>query len=121
MKVLSIKQPWAHAIIQGWKPVENRTWSTQYRGEIGIHAGKAFDHAGYDWICYNCPELLLPHRRAFPTGGIIGKANLIDVVKQHESKFFFGPYGFVLADAAPLPFRAIAGQLGFFEVKDVVG
>ena len=39
MKVLSIRQPWAWAIVAGFKPVENRTWKTGYRGPLLIHAG----------------------------------------------------------------------------------
>ena len=50
MKALSIKQPWAWAIIHAGKNVENRTWATSYRGPLLIHAGKTFDHEGYQWI-----------------------------------------------------------------------
>lgn len=37
MKVLSIKNPWAYMIAHGIKDVENRTWKTNYRGELLIH------------------------------------------------------------------------------------
>lgn len=40
MKCLSVKQPYASAIIFGLKDVENRTWTTQYRGRILIHSTK---------------------------------------------------------------------------------
>ena len=40
MKVLSIKQPWASAIVYGLKDVENRNWQTSYRGPILIHSSK---------------------------------------------------------------------------------
>lgn len=40
MKALSIRQPWAHLIIHG-KPIENRSWSTTYRGPLLLHAAKA--------------------------------------------------------------------------------
>jgi len=36
---LSIRQPWAWLIVQGHKPIENRTWPTTYRGPLLIHAG----------------------------------------------------------------------------------
>lgn len=35
MKALSVQQPWAWAIFNG-KPVENRTWPTGYRGQLGV-------------------------------------------------------------------------------------
>ena len=41
MKVITICQPYAELILLGEKRVENRTWPTNYRGTIGIHAGKS--------------------------------------------------------------------------------
>jgi len=38
MKALSIKQPYALYICTGIKTVENRTWKTDYRGRLIIHA-----------------------------------------------------------------------------------
>ena len=40
MKVLSVRQPWAHAIVSGEKDVENRTRNVvgAWRGPIAIHA-----------------------------------------------------------------------------------
>lgn len=40
MKVLTIKQPFATLIIEGYKEYEFRTWKTKFRGEFLIHAGK---------------------------------------------------------------------------------
>ena len=40
MKVITIKQPFATLIVEGIKEYEFRTWRTNYRGEILIHAGK---------------------------------------------------------------------------------
>lgn len=41
MLALTICEPYATLIILGKKPVENRTWPTQYRGPLLIHAGKS--------------------------------------------------------------------------------
>ncbi len=41
MKTLTICQPYAELILLGEKRVENRTWSTRYRGPLLIHAGKS--------------------------------------------------------------------------------
>lgn len=43
MKALTVKQPWAAAIMQWGKDVENRSRPTTYRGQLYIHAGKAWD------------------------------------------------------------------------------
>lgn len=64
----------------------------------------------------NSPEIDLPLPAGFERGGIVGKANLHDVVKESSSPWFFGPVGFCLGDAKPLPFVPMAGKLGFFEV-----
>ena len=37
MKVLSVKNPYAYLIVHGIKDVENRSWKTDYRGELLIH------------------------------------------------------------------------------------
>jgi hypothetical protein len=41
---LTIHQPWAWAIAEGWKPVENRSWKTGHRGLVAIHAGAEIDN-----------------------------------------------------------------------------
>ena len=38
MKALSVRQPWAWAIIHAGKDIENRTRITRYRGPVAIHA-----------------------------------------------------------------------------------
>ncbi len=43
MKVITLKQPWATLIAEGYKKYEFRSWKTNYRGEIYIHAGKGID------------------------------------------------------------------------------
>lgn len=43
MKVLTVKEPWASLIKEGLKTYEFRSWKTNYRGKILIHAGKGID------------------------------------------------------------------------------
>jgi hypothetical protein len=38
MKALSLWQPWASLIAMREKQIETREWSTEYRGELAIHA-----------------------------------------------------------------------------------
>ena len=40
MKALSLWQPWASVIATGAKRIETRSWSTNYRGPLLIHAAK---------------------------------------------------------------------------------
>lgn len=43
MKVLTLKQPWATLVAEGIKKYEFRSWKTNYRGKILIHAGSGID------------------------------------------------------------------------------
>jgi hypothetical protein len=45
---LTIRQPWAGAITHGPKRIENRSWTTPYRGLIAIHAGAGVG-ARWEW------------------------------------------------------------------------
>lgn len=40
MKALTLTQPWASLVALGHKRFETRSWSTNYRGELAIHAAK---------------------------------------------------------------------------------
>lgn len=40
MQAITLHQPWASLIAAGKKQYETRSWSTNYRGPIAIHAGK---------------------------------------------------------------------------------
>ncbi len=120
MKALSIRQPWAWLIVNGYKPVENRNWKTNYRGKILVHAGKAMTDDDYH-IAYEIAKnegINIPHPDEYNFGGIIGETEIVDCVTQHDSPFFFGPFGFVLDNSYPLPFRPCKGKLGLFEVKE---
>jgi hypothetical protein len=135
MKAISIQQPWAWALFHG-KPVENRTWRTDYRGDLLIHASKVFDMDGFKWL--RSHGYLLDDRGAeiirsdkilgyygnnipswFDLGCIIGKVNMVDCVVHHPEEWFFGPYGHVYANPiefkTPIPFK---GKLKFFDVPD---
>lgn len=115
---LSIRQPWAWLIVNGGKDVENRDWSTSFRGPIYIHASKGMTGEEYDYAHFFAHKLgiSIPHQSQLERGGIIGKARIVDCVRESTSPWFFGAYGFVLDHAEPLPFRPFKGQLGFFRV-----
>ena len=108
---LSIRQPWAWLIVNGYKHVENRTWSTRFRGQFLIHAGKTIDPDGF-----RVAEefgIILPAN--LDCGGIVGEAELIVCVSDYDSVWFCGPWGLVIRNARPLPFRPCRGKPGFFD------
>lgn len=74
MKVLTIKQPWATLIMQGYKRFEFRSWQTKYRGDLLIHAGKGIDKEAIKRLEKYLPKELL-------TGKILGKVTLVDCIK----------------------------------------
>jgi hypothetical protein len=115
MKALSIQQPWAYAILHLGKDIENRDWRTSHRGEFLIHTGRVLDHYGVRHIR---EDLGLPLPERFDLGGIVGRAVLRHCVRAHESKWFCGEFGFVLQGVRALPFMALPGKLGFFQVPD---
>lgn len=115
---LSIMQPWAWAIVEADKDVENRTWATNYRGPICIHAGKKYDSDGADSMMFHDYLTIPPD---LPKGGIVGVAEIVDCVTRHRSRWFIGPYGFVLRNARPVPFVPCRGRLGFFRWREGSG
>lgn len=88
MKAISIRQPFAWAIVHANKRIENRArrGAPSYRGPILIHAAKGCARAEYedgaDAIDYatagrlRCPPLQLLYR-----GGFVGRARLVEVVR----------------------------------------
>jgi len=142
MKCLTICQPYAHLIVtpqdelpmtQVQKRVENRTWSTPYRGPMLIHAGKSEKYWN-DYYSYLFPKVAW--------GAIVGRCQLIDCVEvlldiekrpvmsdfvrhkypwlaQHEHTE--GPWCWILEKVerfeTPIPF---AGKQGLFNVDDSI-
>jgi hypothetical protein len=85
------------------------------RGPVLIHAGKSKSDTGAEALAYIKRRYRvadLPEK--FETGGIVGIAEITDCVRRHRSKWFHGPFGWVLANARRLPFKPCKGQLKFF-------
>jgi hypothetical protein len=103
MKVLTIKQPWVHAILHEGKDIENRTWATSHRGWIAIHAAAKPNRDARFPRGHRVPDL-----RQAPRSAICGVARLVDVVTKSRSKWFYRPndgstnYGWVLGDVSVL-------------------
>lgn len=92
MKVLTVKQPWAYLICSGIKDIENRTWSTKFRGRVLIHASakptnepymilndeqyKAIEESGKE----------IDFLQSYTNGSqIIGSVEIVDCVRDHSS------------------------------------
>ncbi|MGY4288864.1 hypothetical protein ACVWXO_008084 [Bradyrhizobium sp. LM2.7] len=120
---LSVRQPWAWAIVADFKDIENRSGfaidkgSLNRRGRFAIHAAKGMTRAeyldGYEMmrgigVCCPPPGELV-------RGAIVGSVEIVDCVKASDSPWFFGPRGLVLRNAMRLgvPVPSV-GQLGFF-------
>jgi hypothetical protein len=120
MKALSVRQPWAWLIVNGYKDIENRDWNTKLRGRIWIHAGvHRVTRAEYEQFVENCAAVGIrefPKIDEFEKGGIVGSVEIVDCVTKSKSFWFQGKYGFVLKNARRCRFRPMRGVLGFFDV-----
>lgn len=70
MKVLTLKQPWATLVAEGIKKYEFRSWKTNYRGKILIHAGAKVDKE--EMKKYKDLNLSFPSKR------IIAEVEIVD-------------------------------------------
>jgi hypothetical protein len=117
MKALSIRQPLASAIMRGIKPIENRGWSTDYRGPLLIHAALRLAEVP---PARRPPLEPLGPWAALPRGAILGVVELVDVVPMSAAlgahPFATGPWCWLLKHPRPLgaPARC-AGRQGLFE------
>lgn len=88
------------------------------RGQIFIHASAKVDKEGYEIAKSICDKLKvdLPLPEDLQTGGIVGVMTIVDTVKSRpRDPFFFGPVGFIVAEAKPIKFIPYKGRLSFFE------
>lgn len=118
---LSVRQPWAWAIIHAGKDIENRSWQAvnrglDRRGRVAIHAAKGMTRDEYDHAAEFMASrgVTCPPARDLARGGIIGSVEVVDVVTDSTSPWFFGPRGLVLRDPRPCAFVPSSGQLGYF-------
>lgn len=116
MKALSIRQPWAWLILHAGKDIENRTWKTNFRGRVLVHASRDITFADYEIAGMYAPLPSMDILRGY-CGGIVGSVEIVDCVTESESKWFHGPYGFKLANPTQMPLVPLKGKLGFFEVE----
>lgn len=97
--VLTVFQPWAWAIISGGKNIENRGWSTTFRGRLYIHAGKKADAPDHvDDMCEKAAaekgvepaRIRARYERERAFGKVIGSVEIIGVETELDSRWFNG-------------------------------
>lgn len=135
MKTISIKQPWASLICEGIKDIENRTWKTNFRGRVLIHASAK----SWDWrslmiyLTEPMANVLKPMGAnriwldGLTTGSIIGSVEIIDCVINHKSIWAekhsppFKPYNWVLANPIlfPAPLQ-VKGKQSFWDYPNIL-
>jgi hypothetical protein len=134
LKALSLIQPWATLVVLGDKQVETRSWKTDYRGRVAVHASKNFPATARAFAFAGAAARPLarhdldPHD--LPRGAIIGTVEIVDVLPAHqvesdltETELALGNFGpdrfaWILAyprQIEPIPYK---GALGLFEVPD---
>lgn len=122
-RALSIRQPWAWAILNAGKDIENRPRRFHYRGPICIHASKASGAIEFMQACQDIVAITAskhePPKLAQPIdrGGIIGTAEIVDCIEASDSPWWIGPFGLVLRNVQPVPFISVKGALGLFKWK----
>ncbi|AXH76813.1 MAG: ASC-1-like protein [Caudoviricetes sp.] len=133
---LTIRQPWAWAIFEAGKNIENRTWSTGHRAKLWIHTSKQLILNGYSMkaeenrqaiaMIYGISEKVWAESSneiAKATGAIIGSVDLVGIKAIHrhpENPWHMdGQYGWELENPVLLD-RPIfcKGQLGLWDCSE---
>lgn len=85
MKALTLTQPWATLVAIGAKSIETRSWKTNYRGPLAIHAGKGLGGMKADEFVRLCSSE--PFRSALGSEGdllargvIVATCELLEVL-----------------------------------------
>lgn len=121
IKGLTLIRPWAWAIFNAGKDIENRSWvpstKTLEPGDwLAIHNGVKWSQNDARWIEGSFFKKV-PNRDDHPTGAIVGMARYMGWTDKSNSRWFFGEYGWKLQDAfaiEPIPHK---GALGLWTLE----
>ena len=118
---LSVRQPWAWAIIFGGKVIENRSMGAIRAGRMGpghicIHAASGLSEAEYRYGQWRLARhgVTCPRPDALVRGGLIGTVQVTEIITQSDSEWFGGDAGLVLADPQSIDPVPASGALGYF-------
>lgn len=139
MRGLSLTQPWATLVAIGAKRIETRSWWTEYRGPLVIHAAKAFPRVARAFA--DTSRFIIPLRTeiealygqaSWPLGAIVAMAELDEIVPMayltdiSAQERAFGDYSpgrfaWRLTDVRPLREPILAtGALGVWTVSSAI-
>jgi len=127
---LSLKQPWAALLAAGVKTIEVRTWPTNRRGFVLIHASKRPDERPEAWEHITTPELA---SLADLRGGVVGAGMLTGCLRYPTLASFTaderrhlnapswyveaGLFGLTFENLRVVPFLPYIGNTFFFRVE----
>ncbi len=132
MKVISIKETFATLITNGIKRIETRSWKTNYRGELFIHAsGKSLaeEFLTNDFVVDLIKDMNMNY------GNIICRCNLVDCVYMDENflefikqnpteynlgEYKLGRYAWLLEDIEPINPIPAKGQLNIWNFNESI-
>ncbi len=129
MKVLSLTEPCATLIKEKKKLIETRSWKTNYRGELYIHASST--KIPKEWR-ENKNLMVLVNGMPLNYGNIICKCNLVDCVymtpefikeikKNHQEYicgiYEVGRYAWILKDIEVIKPIPTKGHLGVWNYE----
>lgn len=135
MKAISLWQPWATLIAIGAKHFETRSWATNYRGQLAIHAAKrsadpdewheainmALSEAGYGWygqrLPYGCIVCTVTMVGCLPTEQVIHRPYFksIAAIERHFGDYSPGRFAWHLDAQVPEDNIPARGSQGFWE------
>ncbi|MGB7432033.1 MAG: hypothetical protein WA921_06150 [Ahrensia sp.] len=119
---LSVRQPWAWAIIHGGKVIENRSFGSIKAGNmdcrtICIHAASGMKQVEFDWGYWRLAKhgVACPRPDELVRSAIIGIVDVVDIITDSDSEWFGGQAGLVLDNPRAIEPIACVGALGYFE------
>ena len=129
LMALTIHRPWVWAIFEGYKRVENRSWSTNHRGLLAVHAGRSPDSDQRAIRTFQ--KLNIEYPEHFLSGQIVGTVEVSEVLSLEKylekygddpmnREFAVGPYCWVLT--SPVKYRPITcpGNFQIWNVKKML-
>jgi hypothetical protein len=119
---LSVRQPWAWAILFGGKVIENRSLGAIRAGHmkpgvICLHAAKGMTEKEYRWGLWRLDRhgVRCPPPAELPRSAIVGLIEVTGIITKSDSEWFGGKAGLSIANPRAITPIPAAGALGYFE------
>lgn len=140
MKALSLTRPWPWIIEHLGKRIENRSWTTDYRGPVLLHASKTMRqsdwYAAHDFVYQRrgqeaAASIPKPKDPRLVQSAIVLVAELVDIIwpgwkmprgfaadaawLKDQKRWYMGEYGWVLRYVAPTNITPCAGMMKLWQ------